>query len=159
MSTNSLIAVQNENDSYSVVWCHFDGYLKWNGQKLLDHYSDWSKVIELVSMGGIHLLMSTIGQKHELYKDRDLAETSKWTSFYHRDSGDPKEIYTCDSLDGLMQFAMDYSGYLYVFDGDKWYYCKLTLPHYEAFKIMEREFDLNKYPFELLTQEEINRES
>jgi hypothetical protein len=53
MSTHSTIAVVNEDGSVSMVYCHFDGYLGHIGKVLLNHYTTYNKVANLIGEGNI----------------------------------------------------------------------------------------------------------
>ena len=42
MSTRSTIAIENADGTVKKVYCHFDGYIKHNGQILAEHYSNYA---------------------------------------------------------------------------------------------------------------------
>ena len=75
MSTNSTIAVQHLDGTVSAVYCHWDGYLSYNGRILIDHYNSLEMAERLVDNGNISLLGDTIDttkffQEHEtVYAD------------------------------------------------------------------------------------------
>ena len=48
MSTRSLIAREIGKNQYSVIYCHFDGYLEHNGKILYKYYNDSNKVDKLL---------------------------------------------------------------------------------------------------------------
>lgn len=60
MSTNSTIAVQHLDGTVSTVYCHWDGYLSYNGRLLIDHYNSLEMAEGLVDKGNISLLGDTI---------------------------------------------------------------------------------------------------
>jgi len=62
MGTRSRIAVMHGTVCKS-VYCHWDGYLEHNGEILAEHY-DGSKANELVAMGDLSSLGTTIGSRH-----------------------------------------------------------------------------------------------
>ena len=39
MSTNSTINIQNEDGTVDSIYCHWDGYLEFNGKLLQQHYT------------------------------------------------------------------------------------------------------------------------
>lgn len=51
MSTRSLISVQHHDGMVSTVYCHFDGYLSYNGKMLRQHYNSLAAAEDLVSGG------------------------------------------------------------------------------------------------------------
>lgn len=97
MSTRSTIALEFADGTVGQVYCHSDGYLSWNGKKLLNHYADPAVVRELIAHGDISLLNETIGEQ------RPFDNTGRWgtpeyaefhakyghiTKFYARDRGE-----------------------------------------------------------------------
>lgn len=50
MATRSLIGFIEQGDIVA-SYCHYDGYLEWNGKILLEHYNDYASAKELV-LGG-----------------------------------------------------------------------------------------------------------
>ena len=63
MSTRSYICVKQNDGSYKGVYCHWDGYLTYNGAMLLDHYNSLEKANEILALGDISSL------KENLYPD------------------------------------------------------------------------------------------
>jgi hypothetical protein len=51
MSTRSRIAIENQNGSVTSVYCHFDGYISGVGAVLQKHYTNRSKVEQLIALG------------------------------------------------------------------------------------------------------------
>jgi hypothetical protein len=79
MSTRSTIAVQNENGSVSVVYCHFDGYLSGVGRTLAEHYTDREQVQSLLAWGDISALDQDIGRSVFYRRDRGESDTEART--------------------------------------------------------------------------------
>ena len=63
MSTRSYICVKQDDGSYKGVYCHWDGYLTYNGAMLIDHYNSLEKANEILALGDISSL------KENLYPD------------------------------------------------------------------------------------------
>jgi hypothetical protein len=108
MSTRSLIAIENENYNYDVIYCHWDGYPSHVGNMLVSNYNTEDKVKNLVSNGAI----SSLGQ------------TLKETTFF-KDRGEDIVIKENISYDELRDYAKDsWVDYLYVYFIDKecWQY-------------------------------------
>jgi hypothetical protein len=65
MSTRSYICRENEDGTYTGIYCHSDGYLTHNGALLIDHYTDREKVDKLLSLGNLSYLQPTIDPNPE----------------------------------------------------------------------------------------------
>lgn len=70
MSTRSYIGIKHNDQSFTFVYCHFDGYLEYNGVLLQEKYNDLSKVKDLISRGDMSNLEPTI-DKIKFYNDDD----------------------------------------------------------------------------------------
>ena len=82
MGTRSTIAIQNEDGTVTGIYCHWDGYLSYNGRILAENYTDEAKVRELIALGDISSLGAEIGTKHDF---------NVWpgvTNAYARDRGE-----------------------------------------------------------------------
>lgn len=91
MGTRSRIAVMHGEVCKS-VYCHWDGYLDFNGRILLEHY-DSSKANHLVALGDLSSLRPEIGEKHAFSKldpiGNEVREHNEdWCTFYGRDRGE-----------------------------------------------------------------------
>jgi hypothetical protein len=51
MGTRSFISIKHKDNTYSGVYCHWDGYPEWNGNILKKDYQARSKVIDLIDGG------------------------------------------------------------------------------------------------------------
>ena len=125
MATRSNIGVKLENGKYRVVYCHWDGYPRYNGKVLLENYSKQEKVEELVNMGSISALREEIGQKHEFGDDMVELDKQGWTTFYRRDRNEKWENVKWKEFDSLLKM-LEYcdNDYTYLFCDGKWYYRK-----------------------------------
>ena len=96
MGTRSMIAIQNPySKDVRAVYCHWDGYLEHNGSLLQKHYSNSSKVNNLIALGDLSSLRPEIGEKHTFSRlDSTLPEAEyealygNMTTFYGRDRGE-----------------------------------------------------------------------
>lgn len=67
MATRSFIARYNsDTDTYTAIYCHWDGYPTGVGLTLRDHYNDDQKVRMLVDMGGLSSLGDTLMENRSL---------------------------------------------------------------------------------------------
>jgi hypothetical protein len=76
-------------DKLKSVYCHWDGYLSYNGRILQEHY-DSAKANRLVSLGSLSYLKEEIGEKH------DFDALTDSCTFYGRDRGDSDVDFTVD---------------------------------------------------------------
>ena len=90
MGTRSRIGVMHGNTVKS-VYCHWDGYLEHNGAILQEHYNS-TKANELVALGDMSSLKSTIGVEHHFsHFDTDMTQEEyseqfgEMCTFYGRD--------------------------------------------------------------------------
>ena len=97
MATRSTIAIELADGTVKQVYCHWDGYLSFNGRLLRDHYSDPTQLRQLIDLGDISSLAPTIGVQHPFSAAEagmDLREYDrlydKMTTFYARDRGETK---------------------------------------------------------------------
>jgi hypothetical protein len=130
MGTRSTIALEFADKSVEQVYCHWDGYLSHNGQILLKHYSNPFVLRDLIDLGDISSLKSTIGTKHAFSHFELRAEevagykllTEDMTTFYGRDRGetgvDKKKFL--DFQDFMVRFQHEEYAYILRKDGN-WY--------------------------------------
>ncbi len=108
MATRSTIAIEFADGTVQQVYAHWDGDLNGNGRILLNHYSNATKLQELIAHGSISSLAKDIGVKHEFncphpYCSIEAAEwTAKFgnmTSFHARERGQPLSIHCYEDFD------------------------------------------------------------
>jgi len=107
MSTRSFISKVLPDDSIVGVYCHFDGYPDGVGKILSEYYTDSQKVDELIALGSLSELDTTI----------------EGTVAYHRDRGeslDPPIEYP--SSETAIRNARRELGveWVYIFDDKGW---------------------------------------
>jgi hypothetical protein len=109
MSTHSGI-FEKTKTGYRGIYCHFDGYLSGVGSILLQYYNTPEKVKQLIDLGSISSLNTTIYD----------------TVAYHRDRGEDYErnapFYYDDEEWNIAQ-VIDYftASYIYVFQDGVWF--------------------------------------
>lgn len=117
MSTNSLIAIKNENGNVTSIYCHWDGYLEFNGLILLQEYTTTDKVNNLIKNGDL----SSLGTLVDPIDDMDETKDSV-CCYYFRDRkeswGDVRP-QTYNNIEEWIEFAG--REYNYLFDNGKWY--------------------------------------
>jgi len=56
MATRSTIAIRNADNTVTAIYCHWDGYLSYNGKILFENYNTEEKVRELIALGDLSVL-------------------------------------------------------------------------------------------------------
>ena len=106
MGTASMIGIYNKKDgTVTASYCHYDGYLAYNGRILVENYNTQYDA-EMVAKGGY---MSSL--KSDYLETRQDAVHDE-----------PAIIY--DSVDVFLKCGDNHAGadYLYLFDGEVWFY-------------------------------------
>jgi len=102
MGTRSRIAVMH-GDNCKSVYCHWDGYLEYNGSILQKHY-DSVKANNLVALGDLSSLKPEIGEKHAFSRLETPMDDEAYdklygnmTTFYGRDRGESNVEFQTDT--------------------------------------------------------------
>jgi hypothetical protein len=95
MATRSTIALEFADGTVRQVYCHWDGYLEYNGALLAQHYSDPFKLRDLIDLGSLSSLQPEIGTAHPFgYHGTDISSEDyerlygNMCTFYARDRGE-----------------------------------------------------------------------
>jgi hypothetical protein len=103
MATRSTIWYKDEeNNCYKGIYCHWDGYLSYNGKILFENYYALDKVKELVSYGSASSIAETL-DKCEFYKDLNREDIT---------------IYEIQNLKEIDEYLEEYT---YIFENEKWF--------------------------------------
>ena len=95
MSTRSYIAMKTGENTYRAVYCHYDGYLEYNGRMLLEHYNTQERVKKLLDLGCISSLHEKLEPETGSHHCFDTPDEDV-TVFYGRDRGEKgQEAFTC----------------------------------------------------------------
>jgi len=120
MGTRSRIGVMH-GDNCKSVYCHWDGYLDYNGRLLLEHY-DSSKANHLVALGDLSSLKPNVfvpeGVEHSFEKPAENI-----TVFYGRDRGETGVEWKTDTTFQAFLERVDTCGaeYYYIMKDGEWY--------------------------------------
>lgn len=141
MGTRSRIAVMH-GDVVKSVYCHWDGYLSWNGKLLQEHY-DSTKANQLVALGDLSSLKPEIGEAHPFgYHGTDISaedyekQFGNMCTFYARDRGETgTEWKVAHSFAEFLEQVDNCCGEYYYIIKDGVWYCGT---------LHEREQDLYK---------------
>jgi hypothetical protein len=120
MGTPSLIGVCNEDGSVTTTYCHYDGYLAHNGRVLVEHYNTPERARAVAEAGYLSGL------------EYDLEESI-------RSSVNRESTRTYDSVGSYMwhAFRETCAHYIYLFDGDAWFYATRS----QAFEEVEMNLE------------------
>lgn len=89
MSTRSYICKENEDGTYTGIYCHSDGYLTYNGAMLIDHYASKERVDKLLQGGDLSSLGSKIEPDPNQPHGFDFSERQEDVCVYYgRDRGE-----------------------------------------------------------------------
>jgi hypothetical protein len=132
MATRSFISIKHKDNTYSGVYCHWDGYVENNGKILKEDYQDRVKVVELIDGGDISSL-KTQTTWESTYKDDSYTNTREPQPLYYYERGDqdvdPKHFKTHQKM---YKYAKDCGcEFLYTYDDSevdqpKWSYCGIN---------------------------------
>ena len=126
MGTRSRIGVMH-GDKVKSIYCHWDGYLDFNGRILQEHY-DSARANHLVALGDMSSLRANIGEKHAFSK-HDVpnievrVHNEEWCTFYGRDRGEKGTEFEVDHTFEQFLERVDGCGaeYYYIMENGQWY--------------------------------------
>jgi hypothetical protein len=104
MSTNSTIAIKNQDGTVDQIYCTWDGDLSYNGKILFENYSDIDKILQLIALGNLSVLKPTIEEC--TFQTRDRNED------WYRNK--PNEFETLESYYKFMKSNSCKFNYLFV---------------------------------------------
>jgi hypothetical protein len=119
MSINALIALDNNDGTYSTVYLHWDGYPSYALQTLESFYSDINKVRKLIQLGDISSLGPLIEPDEGVPHSWDNPAPGV-TVFYGRDRHETvTKAQHSPSMAHLKQASQRYS-FTYIFTNNEW---------------------------------------
>ncbi len=132
MSTRSYIAMKTGENTYRAVYCHYDGYLEYNGRMLLEHYNTQGRVEKLLDLGCISSLREKLepdAGNHHCFDtpDEDV------TVFYGRDRGEKGQEAVVCTKEQLTD-PHSWIEYVYVFDNGTWYFSQIERNGFSKFQ-------------------------
>ena len=109
MGTRSRIGIQLADESILSVYCHYDGYVSFNGVKLVENFNSRDAATELIDGGDISCLWTNAGWNNEV-----LPATAP---LYYSSRGEdcPPRIDA-----NLGKYLADGEEYAYLFANGKW---------------------------------------
>lgn len=97
MSTRSTIGLRRSDGTVKKIYCHWDGYIEWNGSILQKYYSTADKVENLLALGNLSCLGPEI--KPDDPHDWDLGKIDHRFCRTYTSRGEPKEYAAPDQLE------------------------------------------------------------
>lgn len=153
MSTKSIIARMNKDNSYTTIYCHWDGYPSHNGKLLLENYNTLKLVNDLMDLGDLSALREEIGIKHPFDepsrhlppkgKIKFMEKVNPLYTEYKRKYGDMCRAYgrdrqkhgteakhykDYDALEAMLKASWYEWLYVYRVETGKWYYTNNPSP-------------------------------
>ena len=111
MGTRSRIGIQLADESILSIYCHYDGYVSFNGVKLVEHFNSYDAAAELIDGGDISSVWTHAGWNNEV-----LPEVGPQ---YYTSRGDEYNPPRIDS--NLKQYLTDGAEeYAYLFKDGEW---------------------------------------
>lgn len=106
MGTASLIGNYNEDGTVTATYCHYDGYLSYNGKLLVQSFNTPERAKAVAEAGYLSGLIADLDESIEKSVHKQEAETYS----------SPAEFFS--------DATANYYGaeYLYLFDGEVWFY-------------------------------------
>lgn len=114
MATRSTIARLNADHTVTAIYCHFDGYIDGNGHILKDHYTDQTRIDQLMALGDLSSLRPEIGET----QDFDAPTDKDWCLAYGRDRGE--EDVSAKTYDTVQAWLDNGQEYNYLWSGTEW---------------------------------------
>ena len=149
MSTRSYICKENEDGTYTGIYCHWDGYLDHNGRMLLEHYNTIEKVNSLLKLGNISFLDCELEPNPKLPHNFENKQDGV-TFAYGRDKGEAEQEAHTVSLEDLNQDL--FIEYIYVFIQDKKWKYFIGGELHKGMKSVKEDLDkLDSIPIPYLT--------
>lgn len=130
MGTRSNIIVHLADNTWSRIYCHWDGYLEHNGRILFDHYTSQADAEKLAALGDLSVLGPKIGVKHPFDKptfgtpayENHIRRFDDMCLAYGRDRGETGvEAATGDSLAAVWPDNESWVEFVYVWTDGKWW--------------------------------------
>ena len=128
MSTHSTIWLKNNDNTFTGIYCHNDGYIENNGKILLMYYNDLFSVKSLIDLGSLSSLQKYLSTTLNHSFDNPAKDV---TIAYHRDRGEDFCQYKNIDIKDLPKY---YEEYNYLFIDGEWQYIKSDETNFKKLK-------------------------
>lgn len=127
MSTRSRIGIQEQDGTITSIYCHFDGYLKYVGHILRNHYTTEEKTRKLIVLGDMSSLGTNpidCGYDNDSERDVNGYDTNCrcYSSRKEEDLESLKPIVSTSREDYIQLTKDGWCEYAYLFVGGQWLY-------------------------------------
>ncbi len=127
MGTRSNIGIVNEDASVTAIYCHWDGFLSYNGQMLLQHYTSTDIVTQLMLLGDLSSLREKLypndSKPHTFQNQQDDVCVAYGRERSESDVG--SKIFK--DIGDFERFAGNSDAeYQYLFNSGKWTYREIN---------------------------------
>ena len=149
MATRSTIALEFADGTVQQVYCHWDGYLDYNGRLLAEHYTDPFKLRELIDRGDLSSLGPELGEQHDFDCPHKYGtpEYEAWSeakqkvcTFYGRDRGEEGTQAKRFADFETYKRSHQYEEYEYILRRDgNWYVSQYERPYELLTEAMRRQ--------------------
>ena len=130
MSTRSLISIKRDEDKYETIYCHWDGYLDYNGLILSKFYREREKVEKLIKLGNISSLNENIDPVPDLPHSFDDKQKGVVVA-YGRDRNEKNQESVICTLNELKNW--DWIRYIYIYDeNNNWIYSQYPFKKFNS---------------------------
>lgn len=117
MGTRSLIGKVNPDNTYTYIYCHWDGKPYYVGVKLVENYFTNDKINQLLELGDLSALGEKIGEKQDFNKFE--THVREWCLAYGRDRGEDGREAKTIPLDELVNID-HWQEYIYIWTDNVW---------------------------------------
>lgn len=118
MGTRSRIGIKLDDGMVKHIYCHWNGYISYNGDILFHHYKNKDKVMKLIDLGDI----SSLNKKVDIPKGKTHSYGNPCKDVTIAYGRDRKAKGTDPKITTEKEFWEDYiEEYGYLYDNGKWF--------------------------------------
>lgn len=120
MGTPAVVGIKND-EAFTVIRVHYDGYLSYMGNLLLNHY-DEGKTKELLELGNASSLGMSLEAENPNLLDQIVL--SPYSRFLSRDEGENIQHNRAVTLSSTIQLFIEFKNVknFYILDNGIWYH-------------------------------------
>jgi hypothetical protein len=150
MGTKALIGVLNDDRSVTAIRLLKDGYPGEAGRKLLQHWSNWPSIQQLLELGDLVYLGEELGEQHDIDALPRISVNEWWCSSLKRDrkyfGADSAAEVIYPTIEEFLERAKRFwAEYAYLYEGSRWYvYPLCPQPRYAVEYIVGRESSMTR---------------
>ena len=135
MGTRSLIGKANPDNTYTYIYCHWDGKPYYVGVKFVENYFTNDKINQLLELGDLSSLGEKIGEKQDFNKFE--TQVREWCLAYGRDRDEDGREAKTIPLDELVNID-HWQEYIYMWKDNVW---KCYTPSMDELEIPTKQIE------------------